>query len=211
LIVSFSAPMSFSRASAFGQTTFNSWSGATPCRRPRPVMRASFHYALPPGLQAGPQSVQVLHRVPLGESAVPHSGFTSNAGEFVLHPEIARVGPNLPNRHRHTSRAAAPPRGPRMSPSLRRSSWDAPSTGDAGIAHASHCRSASAGPAHDLMRRIARPMARRSRYRVVDVPAGTYLARHPCQRGAGKPDGAGHNSGQPEYFGQPIAPTMTLP
>jgi hypothetical protein len=45
---------------------------------------------VPPGLQAGVQSAQVVHRLDFGTSSPdePHRGFESNVGAFVLHPSI---------------------------------------------------------------------------------------------------------------------------
>ncbi|HWM24567.1 MAG TPA: DUF4255 domain-containing protein [Chthoniobacterales bacterium] len=57
---------------------------------PTAVNDARIELALPADLEAGPQSVQVRHDVLMGEPPVPHPGFASNPGEFVLHPQIAR-------------------------------------------------------------------------------------------------------------------------
>jgi uncharacterized protein DUF4255 len=54
---------------------------------------------LPARLKAGVQSVQVVHKLLMGEPAVPHAGVSSNLAAFVLHPEIvapvALPGPGL--------------------------------------------------------------------------------------------------------------------
>jgi len=44
--------------------------------------------ALPSGLEAGVQSVQVVHERLMGEPPVAHPGVSSNLAAFVLHPEI---------------------------------------------------------------------------------------------------------------------------
>ena len=57
---------------------------------PMTVSDARIELALPADLEAGPQSLQVRHDVLMGEPPVPHPGFASNPGEFVLHPQIER-------------------------------------------------------------------------------------------------------------------------
>lgn len=44
--------------------------------------------AIPDGLVAGAQSVQVIHQAMMGEPPLPHAGVGSNLATFVLHPEI---------------------------------------------------------------------------------------------------------------------------
>ena len=51
---------------------------------------------LPPGLLAGPNTVQVLHDVALGIPPVPHRGFESNVPSVVLAPTIATALPRPP-------------------------------------------------------------------------------------------------------------------
>ena len=65
--------------------------------------------SVPGGLQAGVQSVQVIHRLDLGTTSPdePHRGFESNVSAFILHPRIdapvvaapsvANVTPTLQN------------------------------------------------------------------------------------------------------------------
>ena len=49
--------------------------------------------ALPPGLPAGVQPVQVIQSLMLGEPPLPHArGFQSDAATFVLHPVIQKTG-----------------------------------------------------------------------------------------------------------------------
>ncbi|MEA3335574.1 MAG: DUF4255 domain-containing protein [Chloroflexota bacterium] len=54
--------------------------------------------AVPAGLQAGVQSVQVVQRLDLGTAAPsePHRGFESNVMAFILHPVIEASGPVPP-------------------------------------------------------------------------------------------------------------------
>lgn len=54
--------------------------------------------AVPAGLRAGVQSIQVSHRLNLGTTSPsePHPGFSSNVAAFVLHPTIASAGPLPP-------------------------------------------------------------------------------------------------------------------
>src|SRR5262249_60761820 len=47
--------------------------------------------AIPDGLQAGVQGVQVVQQVLMGSPPVPHAGVESNLDAFVLRPQI--VGP----------------------------------------------------------------------------------------------------------------------
>jgi hypothetical protein len=47
--------------------------------------------ALPPGLEAGTQPVQVLQQTLLGSPLVPHRGVESNTSSFVLRPVIKMV------------------------------------------------------------------------------------------------------------------------
>jgi hypothetical protein len=64
--------------------------------------------AVPAGLTAGVQSVQVLHRLDLGTASPdePHRGFESNVSAFVLHPTI-------------DAPAVAPPSVANVTPTLR--------------------------------------------------------------------------------------------
>ena len=48
---------------------------------------------LPPGLRAGVQGVQVIHRLPLGDPPVPHGGSASNVCAFVLRPTLVSIDP----------------------------------------------------------------------------------------------------------------------
>lgn len=48
-------------------------------------------------LRAGVLSAQVVQRLRMGEPAVPHTGFTSNAVPFVLHPRIRRLPGDAPD------------------------------------------------------------------------------------------------------------------
>jgi hypothetical protein len=162
---------------------------------------------LPPGLQAGPQSVQVLHRVPLGDPLVPHSGFTSNPGEFVLHPEIARVGPNYQIAIANITGSGTAPR-----------SADVTITSTIVVGRRQQVTlelltpATAAAPARVLRTIYAQDRAADGTalaFRVVDVPAGTYLARIRVN-GAESLMEQDTTPGSP-IFGQPIAPTMTLP
>ena len=47
--------------------------------------------ALPPGLAAGTQPVQVVGQLYLGEPPVLHRGMASNLATFVLHPTLAAI------------------------------------------------------------------------------------------------------------------------
>jgi Pvc16 N-terminal domain/IPT/TIG domain len=64
--------------------------GGNPVAPITPVNDTRIELALPANLEAGPQSVQVRHDVLMGEPPVPHPGFASNPGEFILHPQIER-------------------------------------------------------------------------------------------------------------------------
>jgi uncharacterized protein DUF4255 len=55
---------------------------------PRAVTDTAIVAPLPTGIQAGAQSVQVVHQLLMGEPATPHDGVPSNLAAFVLHPEI---------------------------------------------------------------------------------------------------------------------------
>ena len=60
---------------------------------PPPVLdisdtRISFPLGLLTTLQAGVQTVQVIHQIPMGQPEVAHRGFESNAAAFMLHPTI---------------------------------------------------------------------------------------------------------------------------
>jgi hypothetical protein len=56
----------------------------------------SLKAALPAGLRAGVQSVQVKHELDFGTPAEPHRGFESNVAAFVLHPVFGGFGTFTP-------------------------------------------------------------------------------------------------------------------
>ncbi|HMP43449.1 MAG TPA: DUF4255 domain-containing protein, partial [Roseiflexaceae bacterium] len=53
------------------------------------VTDGEIRLALPAGLRAGVQGVQVIHRYLLGTPATPHRGVESNVAAFVLHPTVS--------------------------------------------------------------------------------------------------------------------------
>lgn len=71
-----------------GERTSLRIGGRTAIPDPASVEDSEIALALPGGLEAGAQSVQVLHERLLGEPPVPHPGVCSNLAAFVLHPEI---------------------------------------------------------------------------------------------------------------------------
>ncbi|MDP8993240.1 MAG: Pvc16 family protein [Actinomycetota bacterium] len=70
---------------------------------PNSVRDNRLEVLLPGGLRAGPNTVQVLHQVRMGDPPAPgqppplHRGFESNTGVFVLVPEITTPLPDPPN------------------------------------------------------------------------------------------------------------------
>jgi hypothetical protein len=66
--------------------------GSTP-QSPVAVSDTQITVNLPPGLQAGSQSAQVIQSLNIGTPPVPHQqGFQSDVAPFVLHPVIEHIG-----------------------------------------------------------------------------------------------------------------------
>ena len=64
--------------------------------------------ALPSGLAAGAQTVQIIQSLLLGMPPTPHQlGFQSDLATFVLHPEISKSGCDLPDHGGARFRLAA--------------------------------------------------------------------------------------------------------
>jgi hypothetical protein len=162
--------------------------------------------ALPAGLEAGPQSVQVRHRVLMGEPPVPHAGFESNPGEFVLHPQIAQdsagayliavanvVGEGAEPRSADVTVTTTTSVGRRQQVTLELLTRVGT---DARVVHGFYVN-ALAADGTTLVFALSR------------VVAGSYLARIRVN-GAESPLERDTTAGSPT-FGQPIAPTLTLP
>lgn len=68
---------------------------------------------LPPTLQPGPHSVQVVHRIDFGSglTSEPHRGVESNVATFVLAPQIATAAPISAPRNSTLTLAITPPVG----------------------------------------------------------------------------------------------------
>jgi hypothetical protein len=76
------------------QTTV-AFAGGAP-QTPATLTRTGLTLALPAGLAAGPQTVQVTQSLVLGVPPTPHpQGFLSNALPFLLHPQIAQSSPGV--------------------------------------------------------------------------------------------------------------------
>ncbi len=56
-------------------------------------IKLPFPAPLPPGMRAGIQTVQVVHKIPMGTPEVPHAGVESNVEAFVLRPIIVANAP----------------------------------------------------------------------------------------------------------------------
>jgi hypothetical protein len=171
---------------------------------PTAVLDAEIQLALPPGLQAGPQAIQVLHRIAIGDPPTPHRGVSSNAGEFVLHPEIA-PGPGSIVVSGTTSNGT-----------LR--SADVTITMTINVGRDQQVTLEMLNPATPASPAIvARTFYANARtaagpvltFRIVDVPAGTYVVRVRVN-GAESATDRDMNPASPT-FGQPIGPTLTLP
>lgn len=61
-------------------------------------IRVALPAALPAGLTAGVQAVRIVQPVDLGDPAVPHRGFESNAGPFALRPQVKDAQVDAPNK-----------------------------------------------------------------------------------------------------------------
>jgi len=66
-------------------------SGVAVTPAPEDLGDAQIIVSIPEELQAGIQTVQVVHEQLMGEPPVPHTGATSNVASFVLHPEILHL------------------------------------------------------------------------------------------------------------------------
>ena len=162
--------------------------------------------ALPAGLEAGPQSVQVRHRVLMGEPPVPHAGLSSNPGEFVLHPQIGRdiagayliavgnvAGAGPEPRSAEVMVTTSTSVGRRQQVTIELLTLVGT---DARVVHTFYANERAAGGTTLV-------------FTLSDVVAGSYLARIRVN-GAESPLERDTTVGSPT-FGQPIAPTLTLP
>jgi hypothetical protein len=71
-----------------GERTYVRIGALTVVADPGSIEDTEIAFALPSGLEAGVQSVQVVHERLMGEPPVAHPGVSSNLAAFVLHPEI---------------------------------------------------------------------------------------------------------------------------
>ena len=159
--------------------------------------------ALPAGLPAGPQSVQVRHLLPLGDPPVPHHGFDSNPGAFILHPLIAQAGGNYQIAVTNVTGTGGNPRSATITPTL---------TSSAGPSQQITLELLDTATATVVRTFFAAPLAADTTtpsFPVTNIPAGTYLARVRIN-GADSALDRDTNPGSPT-FGQAIAPTLTIP
>lgn len=93
-IVSLSDIVIAGRALRGDVTQVNFGSSALPPVIPTEIGDTELKVTLPPDLRAGVQGLQVVHQFLMGTPPVPHRGFESNVGAFVLSPIITQ--PALP-------------------------------------------------------------------------------------------------------------------
>lgn len=76
-----------------GDVTRVSISGIEQTPQPQNLSDEEIKIALPSGLRAGINSVQIVHKLMLGNPPAEHRGFESNVAAFVLAPKITSIAP----------------------------------------------------------------------------------------------------------------------
>jgi hypothetical protein len=158
---------------------------------------------LPAGLAAGPQSLQVRHLLAFGDPPMPHHGFDSNPGAFILHPHIAQSGGNYEIAVTNVSGTGTDPRSATITPTL---------TSAAGKTQQITLELLDTATATVRRTFFATPLTADTTtpsFPVTNLPAGTYLARVRIN-GADSPLDLDPNPASPT-FGKAIAPTLTIP
>jgi hypothetical protein len=74
-----------------GDVTRVSITGVEQTPQPQDLSDNEIKSALPPGLRAGINSVQIVHKLMLGNPPAEHRGFESNVAAFVLAPKITNI------------------------------------------------------------------------------------------------------------------------
>lgn len=74
-----------------GDVTRVSLSGLEQTPQPQDLSDDEIKIALPAGLRAGINSVQIVHKLMLGNPPAEHRGFESNVAAFVLAPKITKI------------------------------------------------------------------------------------------------------------------------